>query len=59
MLTVFGVVTIAAGYILANIVENPIEAISVFFVAVLLVVIGTYALFVAGSIAFLKLLRKK
>ena len=58
LLTVFGVVTIAAGYILANIVENPIEAISVFFVAVLLVVIGTYALFVAGSIAFLKLLRK-
>lgn len=58
LLTVFGVVTIAAGYILANIVENPIEAISVFFVAVLLVVIGTYALFVAGSIAFFKLLRK-
>lgn len=58
LLTLFGVATIAAGYILANIVENPIEAIGVFFVAVLLVVIGTYALFVAGSIAFLKLLRK-
>ena len=39
--------------------ENPIEAISVFFVAVLLVIVGTYALFVAGSIAFLKMLRKK
>ena len=59
ILTVFGIGTIAAGYILANVVENPIEAISVFFVAVLLVVIGTYALFVAGSIAFLKILRKK
>lgn len=58
LLALFGVATIAAGYIMANIVENPIEAISVFFVAVLLVVIGTYALFIAGSIAFLKLLRK-
>ena len=59
LLTLFGIASIATGYVLANIVENPIEAISVFFVAVLLVIVGTYALFVAGSIAFLKMLRKK
>lgn len=58
ILALFGVVTIAAGYVLANTVENPITAISVFFLAVLLVVCGTYALFVAGSIAVLKLMRK-
>ena len=39
-------------------VDNPVKAINLFFVAVMLVIIGTYCLFNAGSIAFLKLLRK-
>lgn len=58
LLAVFGILTIGTGYVLANVVKNPIEAVGTFFVAVLLVVIGTYALFVAGSIAFFKLLKK-
>ena len=38
--------------------REPVLAISLFFVAVLLVIIGTYFLFTAGSIALLKLLRR-
>ncbi len=55
---VLGVVCIAAGYYIAITVDNPVKAINLFFVAVMLVIIGTYCLFNAGSIAFLKLLRK-
>ena len=39
-------------------VENPLASIFAFFIAVILVIIGTYLLFTAGSIAVLKLLRK-
>ena len=55
---VLGVVCIAAGYYMAITVDNPVKAITLFFVAVMLVIIGTYWLFNAGSITFLKLLRK-
>lgn len=59
ILALIGVVTMAAGYYLAVSTKNPLEAINTFFVAVILVIIGTYALFLAGSIALLKLLRKQ
>ncbi len=58
LLAIIGVVTMAAGYILANSVDNPMMALAIFFIAVLLVIAGTYALFTAGSIAFLKMLRR-
>lgn len=59
ILALVGVITMAAGYYLAVSTKNPLEAINTFFVAVILVIIGTYALFLAGSIALLKLLRKR
>lgn len=58
LMTIIGVVCIAAGYGIAIKVENPLEALFMFFVAVILVIIGTYALFAAGSIALLKAMRK-
>lgn len=58
LLTVIGVLALAAGYGIALTVEKPMEAIFDFFVAVVCVIIGTYALFIAGSIAVLKLLKK-
>lgn len=57
LLTVFGIITLGAGYAIAIIVESPLAALGLFFVAVLLVIIGTYCLFISGSIAVLKLLR--
>ncbi len=53
-----GLICIGSGYYIAITTENPIASIFAFFIAVLLVIIGTYFLFTAGSIAFLKLLRK-
>ena len=58
LLTVIGLVCIGAGYYFALFEESPLKAINLFLIAVILVVIGTYALFTSGSIALLKLLRK-
>lgn len=58
LMTVFGLICIGSGYYIAITTENPLASIFAFFAAVLLVMIGTYLLFTAGSIAFLKLLRK-
>lgn len=55
---VIGVFALAYGYGLALSVESPLEALNQFFVAVLFVILATYQLFTAGSIAILKLLRK-
>lgn len=57
-LAVLGVLCTGAGYYIAITTEDPMAAINRFFIAVLLVMIGTYCLFTAGSIAFLKMLRK-
>lgn len=56
-MTIVGVVCLAIAYYIAITTENPLNVLTLFFVAVLLVIIGTFALFTAGSIAFLKLLR--
>lgn len=58
ILTVLGILLLGAGYILAITIKNPIGALLLFFVAVVLVILGTYCLFTSGSIVFLKLLRK-
>ncbi len=53
-----GLAALGGGYYIAIKVSNPVESILWFFVAVVLVIIGTYMLFTAGSIALLKTLRK-
>ena len=53
-----GAALLGTGYGLAITIRDPIASIGVFFVAVILVVIGTYLLFTAGSIVILKLLKK-
>ncbi|HIR07148.1 MAG TPA: ABC transporter permease [Candidatus Pullichristensenella stercoripullorum] len=58
LLVLIGVVTLGSGYLMAVTIQNPLEALMFFFVAVVLVIIGTYCLFTAGSIAVLKLLKR-
>lgn len=58
LLTLFGIATLGSGYALALSVKDPVSALVLFFVAVLLVIFGTFSLFTAGSIVVLKLLRK-
>lgn len=55
---VTGILTTGAGYYLAVTCKSSLEALSVFFVAIVLVAVGTHCLFSAGSIAVLKVLRK-
>ena len=50
-------VPLRAGY-LAVTTESVVAALGVFFLAVILVIIGTYCLFLAGSIAVLKLMKR-
>lgn len=57
LLCLAGAAAVGTGYYLAVTTEQPVEAISTFMVAAVLVMIGTYCLFTAGSIAVLKLLR--
>ena len=57
LLVVLGAVTLGAGYATALTVADPFTALAYFFLAVVLVMIGTYCLFTAGSIALLKHLR--
>ena len=52
-ITILGVLTLGGGYAIAWTVKDPIAAIPLFFLAVILVIIGTYSLFTAGSIALL------
>ena len=58
LLSIIGIVAIGAGYYIAISEENPLKAMYMFFVAVILVIIGTYCLFTAVSVTVLKLLRK-
>ena len=58
ILAVIGVICLAAGYYIAVTTDNPMAAIAMFFIAVVLVIVGTYLVFTAGSIALLKLLKK-
>lgn len=58
VLTVIGLISLASGYIISLSIETPLNALYAFFIAVVLVMIGTYALFTSGSIAVLKLLKR-
>lgn len=57
LMAIAGAACIATAYYIAITTENPIKVLTLFFVAVLLVIAGTYFLFTAGSIAVLKMLR--
>ena len=58
LMAAVGAACLGAGYFIAVTVKDPTLAMLLYFLAVLLVIIGTYCLFTAGSIALLKLLRK-
>ena len=57
LLAVLGLAILAAAYYLAVSIEDPIAALLMFFVAVLMVIAATYLLFIAGSVALCRVLR--
>ena len=58
LLGLAGVATLIGGYYLSVITKPNASVITTFFLAIILVVIGTYALFTSASIFFLNLLKQ-
>ena len=58
LLTLVGVLALGAGYYIALTTKTALKALELYFLAVFLVIIGTYCLFTSVSIVILKLLRK-
>ena len=58
LVLILGVLTLGAGYYIALTVKSPLQAILLFFAAVILVIIGTYCLYITGTTFVLKCLKK-
>ncbi|MGN0635163.1 MAG: ABC transporter permease [Acutalibacteraceae bacterium] len=58
VLAVFGVLLLGAAYFISLYVQSPITAITTFLIAVLMVILATYLLFISGSVALCKALQK-
>ena len=57
VLAIAGVIMLGTGYYIALAVKNPLEAITFFFFAVILVIAGTYSCMISGSVALLSALK--
>ena len=57
VILILGFICLAAGYWISIATEDPLEALLLFFAAVILVIIGTYCLMTAGSVFVLKALK--
>ena len=57
LILILGIASLSIAYYLSQTTKSVFEALMLFFVAVLLVIIGTHFLFQAGSIAVLKALK--
>lgn len=58
LLAVLGILLLAAAYYISCTIEDPMSALAMFFVAVIMVIAATYMLFTVGSVALCKLLKK-
>lgn len=56
LLALLGLIILAFAYYLAITIDNPVQAMLTFFFAVILVIVATYLLFVAGSVTLCKIL---
>ena len=58
VLAILGLILLAVAYYLAVTIKQPLSAMAMFFVAVILVILATYLLFIAGSVAVCRMLQK-
>ena len=56
---ILGVVILGAAYYIAVSIKDPLTALTLFFAAVIMVIIGTYLIMIAGSVLFCRILQKK
>lgn len=59
LLVIGGIACLGGGYYISITATSPMETVGLFFFAVILVILGTYALFTSVTIAFLKFLRRR
>ncbi len=58
LFAIVGAALLGYAYYLAVCIEDPTSAALIFFIAVIMVIIATYLLFISGSVALCKLLQK-
>ncbi len=58
IMALLGLGLLVAAYAMAVTIKSPMEAIGVFFVAVVMVILATYMLFIAGSVALCRVLQR-
>ena len=58
VLGIAGVILLSAAYILAVSIKEPLQALTIFFIAVIMVIVGTYLVFISGSVLLCKILQK-
>lgn len=58
LVAIAGVVLLGIAYYISVTIKNPLAAFSVFFIAVVLVIIATYLLMIAGSVVMCRILQK-
>ena len=55
---ILGVLLLGGAYYISLSIEEPLQALTLFFVAVIMVIIGTYLVMISGSVLFCRLLQK-
>ena len=58
ILGILGVLLLGGAYYLAISIKEPLQALTLFFVAVIMVIIGTYLVMISSSVLFCRLLQK-
>lgn len=56
LIALLGLIILAFAYYLAITIDDPVQAMLTFFFAVILVIVATYLLFIAGSVTLCKIL---
>ena len=56
---ILGLLILGSAYFIAVTIQDPVAALVMFFVAVIMVIIGTYLIMIAGSVLFCRILQKK
>ena len=58
LVAIAGLVLLGIAYYISVTIKNPLAAFSVFFIAVVLVILATYLLMIAGSVVMCRILQK-
>ncbi len=56
---IMGILILVVAYYISVTIQEPIQAILIFSIAVIMVIIGTYFTMISGSVVFLRILKKR